>query len=67
MIATQLLMAKITPAPAGADPRMARFTTWMPVIFGIALYQQPSALMLYWLTSTLVQLAQQWWLSKRYA
>lgn len=67
MIATQLLVAKITPSPAGADPRMARLMTWMPLVFGIVLYQQPSALMLYWLTSNVLQLAQQWWLGKRYA
>jgi YidC/Oxa1 family membrane protein insertase len=48
MTATQFLMAKITPPPAGADPRMARLMTWMPAVFGIVLYQQPSALMLYW-------------------
>ena len=67
MIATQLLVAKITPSPAGTDPRMARWMTLMPLIFGIVLYRQPSALMLYWLTSNLLQLAQQWWLGKRYA
>ena len=67
MIATQLLVAKITPSPAGTDPRMARLMTLMPLVFGIVLYQQPSALMLYWLTSNLLQLAQQWWLGKRYA
>jgi len=67
MIATQLLMAHITPPPAGADPRMARFLKLMPLVFGIVLYQQSSALMLYWLTSNLLQLAQQWWLGKRYA
>jgi YidC/Oxa1 family membrane protein insertase len=67
MIATQLLVAKITPSPAGADPRMSRLMTLMPLVFGIVLYQQPSALMLYWLTSNVLQLAQQWWLGKRYA
>jgi YidC/Oxa1 family membrane protein insertase len=67
MIATQLLVAKITPSPAGADPRMVRLITLMPLVFGIVLYQQPNALMLYWLTSNLLQLAQQWWLGKRYA
>jgi YidC/Oxa1 family membrane protein insertase len=67
MIATQLLMAKITPSPAGADPRMARFLKLMPLVFGIVLYRQSSALMLYWLTSNLLQLAQQWWLGKRHA
>jgi YidC/Oxa1 family membrane protein insertase len=66
MIATQLWVAKITPVPVGTDPNMARITAFMPLLFGIFLYQQPSALMLYWLTSNLLQLAQQWWLSKRY-
>lgn len=67
MIATQLLLAKITPAPAGSDPRTAQLTAVMPIVFGIVLYGQPSALMLYWLTSNLLQLGQQWWLGKRYA
>ena len=66
MIATQWVVAKITPPPPGADPRMARLLTVMPIVVGITLYQQPSALMLYWLTSNLLQLAQQWWLGKRY-
>jgi len=67
MILTQLLVAKITPTPTGADPRMARLMTLMSLVFGIVLYQQPSALMLYWLTSNLLPLGQQWWLGKRYA
>jgi YidC/Oxa1 family membrane protein insertase len=67
MIATQLLLAQITPSPAGADPQMSRIMKLMPLVVGIVLYQQPSALMLYWLTSNLLQLAQQWWLGKRYA
>jgi len=44
MIATQLLMAKITPSATGTDPRLAPLTTLMPLVFGIVLYQQPSAL-----------------------
>ena len=67
MIATQLLVTKVTPSPAGADPRMAQIVTLMPLVFGIVLYQQPSALMLYWVTSNLLQLAQQRWLGRRYA
>ena len=46
---------------------MDRIMKLMPVVFGIVLYQQPSALMLYWVTSNFLQLAQQWWLGKRYA
>jgi len=67
MIATQLLVAKVTPSPAGTDPRMARLMTVMPLVLGIVLYRQPSALMLYWVTGNLLQLAQQWWLGRRYA
>ena len=67
MIATQLLLAEITPSPAGADPQMGRIMKLMPLVVGIMLYQQPSALMLYWFTSNVLQLAQQWWLGKRYA
>jgi YidC/Oxa1 family membrane protein insertase len=54
-IATQLPVARIAPLTAGADSRMARIMTPMPLIFGIVLYQQPSAPMLYWLTSNLLQ------------
>jgi len=67
MIATQLLVAKITPPPAGADPRTSRLMTLMPLVLGIALYRQPSALMLYWVSSNLLQILQQWWLGRRYA
>jgi YidC/Oxa1 family membrane protein insertase len=67
MIATQWVVAKLTPPAPGADPRMAQIMKWMPLVFGVVLYSQPSALMLYWLTSNLLQLAQQWWLAKRYA
>ncbi len=67
MIATQLWIGKLTPPAAGADPRVARLMTLMPLVFGIVLYGQPAALMLYWLTSNVLQLAQQWWLGKRYA
>src|SRR5437588_22836 len=37
MILTQLLVAKITPTPTGADPRMARLMTLMSLVFGIVL------------------------------
>ena len=67
MIATQVLVANITPSAPGTDQRTAQVMKLMPLVFGIVLYQQPSALMLYWLTSNILQLAQQWWLGKRYA
>lgn len=67
MIVTQWLVARITPPPPGTEPRMARLMMLVPIVIGITLYQQPSALTLYWLTSNLLQLGQQWWLRKRYA
>jgi YidC/Oxa1 family membrane protein insertase len=66
MIATQLLLSKITPNPA-ADPKMNQMMTIMPLAFGLLFYGQPSALMLYWVTSNLLAIAQQWWLGRRYA
>jgi YidC/Oxa1 family membrane protein insertase len=45
MFATQLLVAKITPAPDSTDRRTTSLMTLMPLVFVIALYQQPSALM----------------------
>jgi YidC/Oxa1 family membrane protein insertase len=62
MIATQFWIGRITPPTQGMDPKMARLMTLMPLAFGIALYGQPAALMLYWVTSNLLQLAQQSWL-----
>jgi YidC/Oxa1 family membrane protein insertase len=67
MIATQLLIARITPVPAGADSRTAWMSNLMPLVFGVMFYGQPSGLMLYWLTSNVLQLGQQWWLAKRWA
>jgi YidC/Oxa1 family membrane protein insertase len=66
MIATQLLMGEIAPAP-GTDPRMNRFMMIGVVLFGAVLYRQPAALMLYWVTSNLLMLGQQWWLNRKYA
>ncbi len=41
--------------------------TLVPIVLGIALYLQLSALMLYWVTSNLFQIVQQCWIGKRYA
>jgi YidC/Oxa1 family membrane protein insertase len=67
MIATQLVIGKITPPAPGADPRMTKWLALTPLIFGVMFYGQPSALMLYWLTSNLLTLGQQWWLGRRFA
>ena len=66
MIATQWVLGKTMPSPS-TDPQMNRMMTWMPLLFGMLFWGQPSALMLYWVTGNLLALAQQWWLARRYA
>jgi len=59
MIATQFLTQKMMPQP-GADPAQQKMTMFMPLIFGFMFYNFASGLVLYYLTSNLVGIAQQW-------
>jgi YidC/Oxa1 family membrane protein insertase len=59
MIVTQFLMQRMTPQP-NADPSQQKMMKLMPVIFGFMFYQLPSGLVLYYLTSNLVNMGQQW-------
>jgi YidC/Oxa1 family membrane protein insertase len=65
LIATQWLLAKMTPTP-DVDPTTAKLMMFTPVIFGVIFYRQPSALLIYWLTGNVLAIAQQWWLAKHY-
>src|SRR5580700_8806771 len=44
----------------GADPAQQKMTQFMPLIFGFMFYNFASGLVLYYLTSNLVGIAQQW-------
>ncbi|HUA59151.1 MAG TPA: membrane protein insertase YidC [Verrucomicrobiae bacterium] len=59
MIVTQFLMQKMTPQ-ANVDPNQQKMMYMMPLIFGFMFYQLPSGLVLYYLTSNLVNMGQQW-------
>jgi YidC/Oxa1 family membrane protein insertase len=59
MIVTQFIMQKMTPNPT-MDPQQARMMQFMPLMFGFFFYNISSGLVLYWLTSNLVGIAQQW-------
>jgi YidC/Oxa1 family membrane protein insertase len=59
MIVSQFVMQKMTPNP-GMDPSQAKMMMFMPLMFGFLFYNFSSGLVLYWLTSNLVQIAQQW-------
>jgi YidC/Oxa1 family membrane protein insertase len=59
MIASQFWMQKMTPQ-ANVDPNQQRMMMLMPLIFGFMFYSFPSGLVLYYLTSNLVSMGQQW-------
>jgi len=59
MIVTQFIMQKMMPAP-GVDPNQQKMMLFMPLIFGFMFYKLPSGLVLYYLTGTVVAIAQQW-------
>jgi YidC/Oxa1 family membrane protein insertase len=42
------------------DPSQAKMMKFMPLVFGVMFYNFSSGLVLYWLTSNLVGIAQQW-------
>src|SRR5271157_401676 len=59
MVVSQFVMQKMTPQPSG-DPNQQKMMMFMPLIFGFMFYQFPSGLVLYYLTSNLVSIGQQW-------
>ncbi len=64
MIASQFLMQKMTPPATGGDPNQQRMMMFMPLIFGFMFYNFSSGLVLYYLTSNLVGIAQQLFFNK---
>ena len=63
MIGSQFLMQKMTPQ-ANSDPSQQKMMKFMPLIFGFMFYKFASGLVLYYLTSNLVQIAQQWFFNR---
>jgi YidC/Oxa1 family membrane protein insertase len=63
MIVTQFMMQQMTPTP-GMDPSQAKMMKLMPLMFGFFFYNLSSGLVLYWLTSNLVGIGQQWFVNR---
>jgi YidC/Oxa1 family membrane protein insertase len=63
MIITQFISQKMTPT-TGGDPAQQKMMLFMPLIFGFMFYGVSSGLVLYWLTSNLVNIAQQWFFNR---
>jgi len=62
MGAAMLVQQKLNPAPA--DPVQARVMQIMPIMFTVFFAFFPSGLVLYWVTNTLLSIAQQWKINK---
>jgi YidC/Oxa1 family membrane protein insertase len=63
MTISMIVMQKMTPTPS-ADPVQAKMMLAMPLVFGFMLAFTSSGLVLYWLTSNLVGVAQQYLMNR---
>lgn len=63
MVATQFIMQKMTPTTT-TDPSQQKMMMIMPLVFGFMFYNLSSGLVLYYLTSNLVGIGQQWFFNK---
>jgi YidC/Oxa1 family membrane protein insertase len=63
MIVAQFVMQKMTPNPS-VDQNQQRMMLMLPLVFGFMFYGVASGLVLYWLTSNLVGIAQQWFINR---
>lgn len=62
-VATQFAMQKMTPTTT-MDPQQQRIMQLMPLMFIFVFYSVSSGLVLYWLTSNVVGIAQQWFFNR---
>jgi YidC/Oxa1 family membrane protein insertase len=65
MTGTMFLSMQMTPQTT-ADPAQQRMMKMMPLIFGVMFLSFPSGLVLYWFTSNVVGVGQQWWINKEH-
>ncbi len=63
LVITQFLTQRMTPSP-GMDPSQQKMMMVMPLVLGYMFYFQMSGLVIYWLTSNVVGIAQQWFLNR---
>ena len=64
MIVSQFVQQKMTPTQPGGDPAQQKVMMFMPLMFGFMFYNASAGLVLYWLTSNLVNIAQQWFFNR---
>lgn len=64
MVITSYLMTKMTPTPATVDPAQQKMMALMPVMLGFVFIRLSSGLNLYYFTSNLIGMGQQWYLNR---
>ena len=62
MGAAMLFQQKLNPTPG--DPVQAKVMQIMPIMFTVFFAFFPSGLVLYWVTNTVLSIAQQWYINK---
>ncbi|HZH43032.1 MAG TPA: membrane protein insertase YidC [Lysobacter sp.] len=65
-IALMWATQKLTPM-TGMDPMQQKMLQLMPIIFGVMFAFFPAGLVLYWVTNSALGLAQQYWMTRKYA
>jgi YidC/Oxa1 family membrane protein insertase len=65
MAAAMLVQYKLNPTPP--DPVQAKVFLFMPLIMSATFAFFPAGLVLYWVTNTLLSIAQQWNINRRIA
>jgi YidC/Oxa1 family membrane protein insertase len=58
LVVSQFASQKLTPSP-GMDPAQQKIMMFMPLLFGYMFWYASAGLVLYWLTSNVVSIAQQ--------
>jgi YidC/Oxa1 family membrane protein insertase len=64
MIVSQFIQQKMTPTQPGGDPSQQKVMQFMPIMFGVMFWSAAAGLVLYWLTSNLVNIGQQWFFNR---
>ncbi len=64
MATTMWVQQQLNPKPT--DPMQAKVMGWLPWIFMVILASFPAGLLLYWVSSNLLSIAQQWSIKQRY-
>lgn len=63
-LATQLITSKVTQSPASSGSQMKIIMYVLPTVFFFVLYNMPSGLMVYWISTNIITAAQQYYQTK---